>query len=222
MVHRIAPRTALAHHLHETAPRRSIPSTAPSSAIDRVDRVPGGKSFSIGPIQVRGLDASMVRSGELRFELPVHPGTVSLPTEHAPAIVRFPEDCVIAGELEIDRVDGVPRIVQGQLRFEDVETGEREALVIENPASALEPSTGFLAGFRDWISDLFADVRFEGVDLDDDGTVTIAGKVDKPFFMSDEPLDEKVDKSEFPIIPMEVDPFLHWLFAEILIPPGTQ
>lgn len=169
----------------------AAPATPPAAA------APSSQGTAVAGIKLQGLELSSVDSGSLRVELPLRKGTFLVPTSHAPARAKVEQPGSVRVELELSRSNGELKVGAIKLAFEP-------QVVVLNPASSLQPSQGPFAHAWDWIKDVAGDIVLRGLEIGADGQVHLDGTVDRPFPLSDQPLDPQIPPGTFPRLDMSV------------------
>ena len=193
----------------------AAPATGPAGAAPVRPARPQPTTELAG-FRIQGLDLGTIQNGSLDVALPLRKGTFLVPTHHADAKARVAQKGTVKVHLEVDRdASGALKVKGIRLQFDP-------RVTVLNPASSLQPSTGPLAPLWNKVQDLAGDVHLDAVVVSADGTMGVEGTVDRPWPLSNQPLNEQLPKGTFPKLKMDVTSLAAGdAIAEPAVPSGV-
>jgi phosphatidylserine/phosphatidylglycerophosphate/cardiolipin synthase-like enzyme len=180
-----------------SGPGGAAPATGPGPAAPVRPARPQPTTELAG-FRIQGLDLGTIKNGTLDVALPLRKGTFLLPTHHADAKARVAERGTVKVHLEVDRDS------TGALKVKGIRLQFDPRVSVLNPASSLQPSTGPLAPLWNKVQDLAGDVHLDAVVVSADGTMAVEGTVDRPWPLSNLPLNEQLPPGTFPKLKLDV------------------
>jgi len=129
---------------------------------------------AISGINLSGIDWDKIDSASLKIDIPMEAGRHSIPTNFENARVMVAKDTQAELLIEVEQVDGEPKIKHAKLDFS-------KNLVILNPASAFEPSDDACDSLWNSIQDTLGDVLLSGIQVDTSGELELLGYIDRPW-----------------------------------------
>lgn len=177
---------------------RSQSNNAPRLPVRERTSSQRGVKRRLGPsVEVSGLEQDGLESAEVKVSFPLKAGQHEWPTEHDTARLKISESTQLDCFLKI----GSKR--RRASTIDEARVDFSKPLVVENPASALDPSNKELGWIADRAIDMIVNAELDGVHLTPAGSIKRSGGLAVPVLGRIAPLDEDdnaADKNNLPKI----------------------